>query len=266
MIADLKKLADEVRRLEAVVDEFVEADDFSLTAIERGAECVAAREAMFAAIDAMPEEPSVAEMVFAVSRDAKGAIVAERDALRAECDALKAFKAFVHRRLDEAGVPVDPPGPHRDAGCRIGQRLDVLIGERDRYRAALEVVARCWRGRKRSFSPPNYYMGHSERCGGKGNDRPCSCASNQSRSAFLTARSAVTLALTGVPPLPWEQLEPVLRAAQEARDGRKPPEAVTGCDGGACGHPCPKCGGGYGRHAVPDCDGSFGGCVCKAGP
>ena len=44
-------------------------------------------------------------------------------------DALQAFKTFVHTRLDKAGVPVDPPGEHRDAGCRIGQRLDLVLGK-----------------------------------------------------------------------------------------------------------------------------------------
>lgn len=44
-------------------------------------------------------------------------------------EALQKFKDFVHTRLDKAGVPVDPPGEHRDAGCRIGQRLDLVLGK-----------------------------------------------------------------------------------------------------------------------------------------
>lgn len=56
------------------------------------------------------------------------------DALRAERDKLAAFKAFVHRRLDEIGVPVDPPGEHRDAGCRIGQRIDWLVARLVKFR------------------------------------------------------------------------------------------------------------------------------------
>lgn len=47
--------------------------------------------------------------------------------MSAQRDKLAAFKAYVHRRLDEAGVPADPPGEHREAGCRIGQRLDWLM-------------------------------------------------------------------------------------------------------------------------------------------
>jgi len=46
---------------------------------------------------------------------------------RAELEALRGFKAYVHQRLDDAGIPVDPPSPHRDAGCRIGGRLDVAL-------------------------------------------------------------------------------------------------------------------------------------------
>lgn len=51
--------------------------------------------------------------------------------LEAERDALAAFKSFVHRRLDSAGVPTHPDGLHSKEGCRIGDRLDVVIGERD---------------------------------------------------------------------------------------------------------------------------------------
>lgn len=40
---------------------------------------------------------------------------------------LRNFKSYVHQRLDEAGVPVDPPSPHREAGCRIGGRLDAVL-------------------------------------------------------------------------------------------------------------------------------------------
>jgi hypothetical protein len=54
-------------------------------------------------------------------------LAGEIAALNAEVAALRAFKAYVHKRLDDAGVPADPPGPHRDAGCRIGQRLDLVL-------------------------------------------------------------------------------------------------------------------------------------------
>lgn len=40
---------------------------------------------------------------------------------------LEAFKAYVHQRLDEAGVPTDPDSQHRAEGCRIGGRLDIVL-------------------------------------------------------------------------------------------------------------------------------------------
>ena len=48
-------------------------------------------------------------------------------AIIAERDKLAAFKAFVHARLDEGGVPTHPDGPHSKQGCRIGDRLDLLL-------------------------------------------------------------------------------------------------------------------------------------------
>lgn len=43
---------------------------------------------------------------------------------------LAGFKAYVHRRLDEAGIPADPDSPHKAEGCRIGGRLDIVLGRR----------------------------------------------------------------------------------------------------------------------------------------
>lgn len=40
---------------------------------------------------------------------------------------LQAFKDYVHRRLDEAGIPTHPDGPHSRSGCRIGDRLDLVL-------------------------------------------------------------------------------------------------------------------------------------------
>lgn len=41
-----------------------------------------------------------------------------------EIERLVNFKAYVHGRLDEMGVPADPESPHREHGCRVGGRLD----------------------------------------------------------------------------------------------------------------------------------------------
>ena len=60
-------------------------------------------------------------------------------AVVAERDALLLFKKYVHKRLDDAGVTVDPESPHKAEGCRIGGRLDEVLGQRD---AALTALAK----------------------------------------------------------------------------------------------------------------------------
>ena len=41
---------------------------------------------------------------------------------------LERFKEYVHRRLDEAGIPTDPdPENNTKTGCRIGSRLDLVL-------------------------------------------------------------------------------------------------------------------------------------------
>jgi hypothetical protein len=52
------------------------------------------------------------------------------------------FKKYVHKRLDDAGIPVDPESPHKAAGCRVGGRLDWFLSGRDKLRAALEAMAK----------------------------------------------------------------------------------------------------------------------------
>lgn len=54
-------------------------------------------------------------------------LLEQRDLAQSQRDALQAFKDFVHRRLDEAGVPTHPDGPHSKEGCRIGDRLDIVL-------------------------------------------------------------------------------------------------------------------------------------------
>lgn len=49
--------------------------------------------------------------------------------LREEVAKLQKFKDYVHKRLDEAGVPADPDSPHRAEGCRIGGRLDIVLAK-----------------------------------------------------------------------------------------------------------------------------------------
>lgn len=50
-----------------------------------------------------------------------------------EAEKGKAFKAYVHKRLDDAGVPADPnPEFTAASGCRIGQRLNWLLNHGSR--------------------------------------------------------------------------------------------------------------------------------------
>lgn len=69
-------------------------------------------------------------------------------AARQERDKLQAFKDWVHNYLDAHGVPHHPPGPHGAEGCRIGDRMDWLMGqlaaaraENERLKMALSVFA-----------------------------------------------------------------------------------------------------------------------------
>lgn len=48
--------------------------------------------------------------------------------LVAEVEKLRKFKEYVHARLDAAGIEKDPDGPHKEQGCRIGGRLDLVSG------------------------------------------------------------------------------------------------------------------------------------------
>src|SRR3954471_11028183 len=53
------------------------------------------------------------------------------DALQ-KIEKLEAFKSYVHKRLDDAGVPSDPePEANAEHGCRIGGRLNWLIASKE---------------------------------------------------------------------------------------------------------------------------------------
>ncbi len=46
------------------------------------------------------------------------------------CKKLEAFKTYVHKRLDDAGVPENPdPVGNKEHGCRIGGRFNWLLRE-----------------------------------------------------------------------------------------------------------------------------------------
>lgn len=48
---------------------------------------------------------------------------------RGKVEALAAFKAYVHQRLDAAGIPTHPDGQHSKQGCRVGDRLDIALAK-----------------------------------------------------------------------------------------------------------------------------------------
>jgi hypothetical protein len=50
---------------------------------------------------------------------------------------LQAFKDYVHSRLDGMGIEKEPNGEHSNAGCRIGDRLDIVEHNNQRLREAL---------------------------------------------------------------------------------------------------------------------------------
>jgi hypothetical protein len=45
---------------------------------------------------------------------------------------LQAFKDYVHKRLDDAGIEKEPKGEHSEHGCRIGDRLDIVLSKAKR--------------------------------------------------------------------------------------------------------------------------------------
>lgn len=55
----------------------------------------------------------------------------------AELAALQRFKGWTHNYLDTHGVPHHPPGAHGAQGCRIGDRMDWLMAQRDELAACL---------------------------------------------------------------------------------------------------------------------------------
>lgn len=65
---------------------------------------------------------------------------AHQQDLEQEAGRLQGFKAYVHARLDQDGVPTNPDGPHSKEGCRVGDRLDWLLKSRADLLAALKTL------------------------------------------------------------------------------------------------------------------------------
>jgi hypothetical protein len=60
-------------------------------------------------------------------------LTAELADARAKAEAGEKYKAYTHQRLDEAGIETHPNGKHSKAGCRIGDRLDLLVAYKDAW-------------------------------------------------------------------------------------------------------------------------------------
>lgn len=111
-------------------------------------------DALTAAAERANEMRRRGDMFAEASRKKAGWLLETRRALEKmtkERDALYKFKAYVHERLDKAGVPVDPELVHKANCCRIGGRLDWIpetrsalekeIAERDVIDAAREYLS-----------------------------------------------------------------------------------------------------------------------------
>ncbi len=60
---------------------------------------------------------------------------------------LQEFKNYVHKRLDLAGIPIDPESPHKEHGCRIGGRLDIALSAHETAAypmSSTEEVSKAW--------------------------------------------------------------------------------------------------------------------------
>ena len=58
----------------------------------------------------------------------------------ARIEKLAAFKAYVHERLDGAGIEKEPNGPHSAAGCRVGDRLDIVFAHVSKQGEAIKAL------------------------------------------------------------------------------------------------------------------------------
>lgn len=60
---------------------------------------------------------------------ANAELIARAPDLLREVEKLHKFKDYVHKRLDDAGIEKNPDGEHSKHGCRIGDRLDIVLRE-----------------------------------------------------------------------------------------------------------------------------------------
>ena len=75
----------------------------------------------------LPEETTYGALMRITEGNGTTVIYETIAELRAEVERLQAFKNWVHKYLDDHGVPHHPPGPHGAEGCRIGDRMDYVF-------------------------------------------------------------------------------------------------------------------------------------------
>ena len=88
---------------------------------------------------------------------------------RAHIAKLQAFKDYVHKRLDDAGITAYPNGEHSNAGCRIGDRLDIVFAQLEHFKAQLKEATHLV---EVSQGVEGYVSGEREHIT---NGSPCSC-------------------------------------------------------------------------------------------
>lgn len=76
-------------------------------------------------------EEMISKSTFAPMLKSKEVVVVEKTEkeieLETEVEKLNDFKNYVHFRLDDAGIEKYPNGIHSEHGCRIGDRLDIVL-------------------------------------------------------------------------------------------------------------------------------------------
>ena len=68
--------------------------------------------------------------------------------LNKQLEKLQAFKDYVHNRLDDAGIEKDPESVHKDAGCRIGGRLDIALKSKLEVKEKPDTDSNFWKNLK----------------------------------------------------------------------------------------------------------------------
>lgn len=118
--------------------------------------------------------------------------------MRAERDALAAFKAYAHERMDGASIPTHPEGAHSAEGCRIGDRFDILIGQRDVARAEMRLL-------------------HTELLRLREENKALAVARNNARTDVAALREALDDTLPFLCACPTRPLKDAYAAAAKAR-------------------------------------------------